>query len=68
MTREQLEALAPWPALPNGRGAHRAMLGRVEKYLEINGPYLSARQAAARLRVTQRTIQRYRAFLRGGAR
>jgi predicted DNA-binding transcriptional regulator YafY len=44
---------------------HRKMLGTIEDYLNINGPYLSAAQAAARLGVTPRTVQRYRAFLRG---
>jgi len=64
MTRDQLHA-APWPARPCSRGLHRKMLTAIEGYLNINGPYLTAAQAAARLGVTERTIHRYRAFLRG---
>lgn len=37
---------------------------RIEDYLLINGPYLPARDAARRLGVTKRTIERYRAELR----
>jgi len=64
MTRDQLHA-APWPAKPWSRGLHRKMLATIEDYLNINGPYLTAAQAASRLGVTERTIHRYRAFLRG---
>jgi predicted DNA-binding transcriptional regulator YafY len=41
-----------------------ARQGRIEDYLYISGPGLTVAQAAARLRVTERTIQRYRAELR----
>lgn len=65
MTREQLEALAPPRARANGQAHRRRMLDRVENYLYVHGPAISAAQAAARLGVTARTVQRYRAFLRG---
>jgi hypothetical protein len=69
MTREELEALAPWPPRRNGRTIHAKMLGGIEDYLYIGGDRMSQRQAAQRLGVTMRTICRYRAFLRGiGAR
>lgn len=67
MNRADLEALAPRHARPNAQGHRRAMLDRVEHYLNVNGPALSAQQAAIRLRVSRRTIVRYRKLLRGAA-
>lgn len=64
MTREQLEALAPPRATAHGRAHRRNMLNRVENYLFIGGPYLTAATAAYRLGVNVRTIERYRALLR----
>jgi len=61
MSREQLEAALP--------GTRRHRLDGIEDYLWIGGDRLSARRAAERLGVTERTICRYRSVLRaaGGA-
>jgi len=40
--------------------------GRVEDYLFIGGPRVTARTAADRIGVTKRTIERYRRELREG--
>jgi predicted DNA-binding transcriptional regulator YafY len=37
---------------------------RIREYLHIGGQYMSARRAAQRLRVSERTVRRYRAWLR----
>ncbi len=42
--------------------------GRIEDYLFIGGPRITARTAAGRLGVTKRTIERYRAELRAAGR
>lgn len=60
----ELEARTDWADRPVNRGMQRARIGRIEDYLLINGDYLSAAQAAARLGVTRRTVVRYRAALR----
>ena len=39
-------------------------LDRIENYVFIGGPRLTARQAAERLGVSRKTIERYRATLR----
>jgi hypothetical protein len=41
---------------------------RIEDYLFIGGPRLTSRAAAERLGVTKRTIERYKAELRGSGR
>lgn len=41
-----------------------ALGDRLDDYLRIHGDYLTAAEAARRLNVTPRTIQRYRAELR----
>lgn len=56
MTREQARQLGPL-------GVHAKFLSSVDDYLLINGPYLTAREAARRLGVSMRTICRYRAHL-----
>ena len=48
-----------------GRAARsRERAGRIEDYLFIGGPHLTAREAGARLGVSMRTIERYKAALR----
>jgi hypothetical protein len=64
MTRERLEAALITSPHPNGRSCQRRRVNGIQEYLRINGPYLPAAQAAARLGVTRRTIERYRAALR----
>jgi hypothetical protein len=60
----ELEARTDWEDHPGRQGQQRARIGRIEDYLLINGDYISAAQAAARLGVTERTVVRYRAALR----
>lgn len=60
----ELEARTDWSERPSKRGQQRARIGRIENYLLINGDYISAAQAAARLGVSDRTVTRYRAILR----
>lgn len=55
MTRQELEAMLP--------GVRRRHLDGIEDYLWVGGHRMSARQAARRLGVTERTICRYRATL-----
>ena len=62
--REELEAAFPWSANPGAIGQQERMLSLVEDYIHIGGDLLSARQAAARLGVSARTVVRYRALLR----
>jgi response regulator of citrate/malate metabolism len=59
MSREELEAALP--------GTRRHCLDGIEDYLFIGGDRFSAQQAAERLGVTPRTIQRYRSVLRAAA-
>jgi hypothetical protein len=49
---------------PNGRACQFRRVYGIEDYLFIGGDRMSARQAAARLGVTPRTITRYRKVLR----
>jgi arginine deiminase len=60
----EFEARTVWADHPGHQGQQRARLGRIEDYLLINGDYLSAAEAAARLGVSARTVVRYRAALR----
>ena len=64
MTREQLEAIVV--TSPScGRGMQRRRLCGIEDYLFIGGPQQhSNAQAAARLGVSKRTVERWRALLR----
>jgi predicted DNA-binding transcriptional regulator YafY len=55
-SRAQLEAALP--------GLQRRMLDGIEDYLFVGGDRMSARGAADRLGVNERTICRYRAVLR----
>lgn len=61
LPREHLEAL---PCRSQARHLRELMLDGIEDYQFIGGDRLSARQAAGRLGVSPRTIQRGRAFLR----
>jgi len=64
--RSDLQAAQSKRCAALGRAAQsRARTGRIEDYLFIGGTRLTAREAAERLGVTKRTIQRYRAVLRG---
>ena len=65
--RSDLQAAQSRRAAALGRAAQsRARNGRVEDYLFIGGTRLCAREAAERLGVTTRTIQRYKAAIRRG--
>jgi arginine deiminase len=64
LTREDLYAATTWRQHPGQAGYQRKRLGFIEDYLFIGGDLLSARQAARRLGVSDRTVVRYRAFLR----
>jgi predicted DNA-binding transcriptional regulator YafY len=64
VTRDELEAACAWSQHPNGRANQAARLSRIEDYLFIGGHKLTQSNAAARLGVTVRTIQRYRQALR----
>ena len=64
MTRQQLAAACDWSLYPPAMARQSQRLDAIEDYLFIGGDKLSAAQAAIRLGVTRRTIQRYRAFLR----
>jgi predicted DNA-binding transcriptional regulator YafY len=67
MTREQIEAAVLTSPHPHGRRSQLRRVYGIEDYLNVNGPYLSARQAAHRLGRSPRTITRYRAALRQAA-
>lgn len=63
-TISALEARTEWSDIPLYRTLQEARISRIEDYLLINGDHLSARQAAARLGVSSRTVVRYRTALR----
>jgi predicted DNA-binding transcriptional regulator YafY len=64
MTRDEMEAAWPWSPRPCDRARQQERINGIENYLFIGGDKLSVTQAAARLGVTRRTVQRYRASLR----
>jgi len=64
MTRDQLEALIITADSRHGRASQQRRVNGIEAYLLINGPYLTRRQAAQRLGVSEPTITRYRRILR----
>jgi hypothetical protein len=61
---EQVEAALLPPRNELGAISREQRLSHIEDYLYINGARLTERQAAERLGLTVRTIQRYRAILR----
>ena len=64
MTREQLEAAFVTADASKGRASQMRRVYGIEDYLFIRGDQMSARQAALRLGVAQRTITRWRKALR----
>jgi hypothetical protein len=64
MSRDELNAAVAWSPCPLTAGLQRKRLDFIEDYLFIRGDLLSAAQAARRLGVSERTVVRYRAFLR----
>ena len=64
MTRDQLEALLCTSPHGNGRSSQYRRVNGIEDYLFIDGDRLSGREAALRLGVSRRTIERWRAALR----
>jgi hypothetical protein len=64
MTREQLEAAICTSPYAKGRIRQLQRVGGIEDYLFIGGDRMSARCAALRLGVSQRTVTRYRKALR----
>lgn len=69
MTRDELDRALPPPKNARGAASRRRMLNGVEDFLFIGGERLPVRQAADRLGVTKRTVERYRSTLKqaGGA-
>lgn len=52
-------------AAARGRAAYSAQRAdRIQRYLDINGPYLTAAEAGRRLGVSTRVIVRYRRVLK----
>jgi hypothetical protein len=64
MTREQIERAVVTSPHPMGRISQQRRAHGIEDYLHIRGGHMSARQAARRLGVTKRTVERWRAALR----
>ena len=58
-----LERIEKLPCPPANIGSRRQRVAGIEDYLFIGGDRLSNAQAAARLGVTKRTIERWRAVL-----
>ena len=64
MTRAQIEHAVLTAPTVHGRKSQMRRVYGIEDYLHIGGPHLSARQAAIRCGVSQRTVTRWRAVLR----
>jgi hypothetical protein len=67
ITREELDAMVPWPADSRGQVWRSRLLDGIEDWLWVNGPSMSDADAAARLGVTVRTVERWQTFLRENA-
>jgi hypothetical protein len=65
MTREQIEAIVITSPHVKGRLKQAQRAAGLEDYLFIGGPRMFASEAAARLGCSRRTIERYKAVLRG---
>jgi predicted DNA-binding transcriptional regulator YafY len=64
VTRDQLEAAVLTSPTLRGRCSQYKRVHGIEDYLHVRGDLMSARQAALRLGVSQRTVTRWRAVLR----
>jgi predicted DNA-binding transcriptional regulator YafY len=64
MTLDELTAAYPWSRHPGARARQLERLALIEDYLFIGGPSMTGRQAAERLGVAWRTVERARATLR----
>ena len=64
MTREELQAVIVTSPHRNGRNAQWRQVHNIEEYLHIGGPAMTGPEAARRLGVTVRTVERLRAVLR----
>jgi transposase len=64
VTHDQLERAALTSPSTQGRSAQFKRLYGLQDYLHVGGPHMSARQAAERLGVTKRTVERWRRALR----
>ena len=61
---DYLRILRVEQAIAEAEDAAAALPGGVENYLHVGGPNMTAEQAAERLGVCTKTIERYRAALR----
>ena len=64
MTRDRIEELVLTSPSHRGRYSQMRRVYGIEDYLHIGGHRMSARQAARRIGVSERTVTRWRAVLR----